>query len=55
MRLCCQHCHAIIEYDETKVVSCLCDVDAPTWVAISRDGCIMSMSQASYEYLPKEQ
>ena len=55
MRLGCQHCDAIIEHDETKVSSCLCDPDAPTWVAIMRDGKILSMSQASYEYLPKEQ
>ena len=54
MKLCCQHCDAIIEHDETKVASCLCDPDAPTWVAISRDGRIMSMSHASYEYLSKE-
>lgn len=55
MKLCCQHCDAIIEHDETKVVSCLCDPDAPTWVAITREGRIMSMSHASYEYLSKEQ
>jgi len=53
MKLCCQHCDAIVEHDETQMTSCLCDPDAPTWIAITREGRIMSMSHASYEYLPQ--
>ena len=55
MRLQCQHCYAIVKLDDQKLVGCLCDPDAPTWIAISPDGRIMSLSHASYEYLPKEQ
>ena len=55
MRLRCNKCDAILEYDDTKMASCLCDPDAPTWVAITREGRVMSMSHASYEYLPKAQ
>ena len=55
VRLACQHCDTIVEHDETKVVGCNCDSDAPTWIGIGRDGRIISMSYASYEYLPKAQ
>jgi len=54
MRICCQHCDGMVVHDETKVVGCLCDPDAPTWIGIARDGRILSMSYASYEYMPKE-
>ncbi len=54
MRLRCQYCDAIIVHDETKMSSCLCDPDAPTWVAITKEGKIMSMSHGKYEYLSKK-
>ena len=54
MKLACQHCDAIVVHDETKLSGCACDPDAPTWIGITKDGRILSMSHASYEYLSKE-
>lgn len=49
-RIRCAACRHVVEQAE-RMASCVCDPDAPTWVAIQADGRIMSFSHGKYEVL----
>jgi len=51
MKLRCGHCHAVVRRDEKRIIGCQCDPDAPTWVAITPEGRVISGSYGSYETL----
>jgi hypothetical protein len=44
----CHKCDAIVTRDRVYVSGCLCDPDAPTWIAIQPDGKLITMSHADY-------
>lgn len=47
----CMKCEHLVERDERTLSSCLCDPDAPTWVALKSDGSVMSFSHSRYEVI----
>lgn len=51
MKLKCEHCLAVVSPDEKRIIGCQCDPDAPTWIAITSDGRVISGSYGSYETL----
>jgi hypothetical protein len=48
MKLRCEHCLAVVSPDEKRIVGCQCDPDAPTWIAITPEGRVIS---GSYGYI----
>jgi hypothetical protein len=48
IELLCHKCNALVSRDKTYVVGCLCDPDAPTWIALQPDGKLIAMSHADY-------
>ena len=46
--LVCHKCDALVISDKIYVKGCLCDPDAPTWVALQPDGKLIAMSHANY-------
>jgi hypothetical protein len=54
MKLRCLNCDTVVEHCETKLVGCNCDPDSPTWIAITEDGRVLTLSLARYEYLSNE-
>ena len=49
----CQLCEGQVRLDRRRITGCLCDPDAPTWVAIQPDGNLLAFSQANYEIITK--
>jgi len=46
-RLQCNKCGEMVTRNDLLLVGCLCDPDAPTWVAIQPDGRLIKMSHAN--------
>lgn len=44
----CRKCGATVKQDPKRIIGCLCDPDAPTWIAIQPDGRLITMSHADY-------
>lgn len=53
--LVCLRCNFLVTHDPKKLSGCICDPDAPTWVAIEPDGRILKMSGAEYMALSDEE
>ena len=51
MKLRCEHCLAVVSPDEKRIIGCQCDPDAPTWIAITPEGRVISGSYGAYETL----
>jgi hypothetical protein len=47
-RVQCNKCGAMVNLDTKALEGCLCDPDAPTWIAIQPDGRMLKMSHADY-------
>ena len=47
----CNKCGHTIQRDLDMIIGCLCDPDAPTWVAIRPDGRLLALSHANYTNL----
>ena len=47
----CNKCGHTIQRDLDMIIGCLCDPDAPTWVAIRPDGQLLALSHANYTTL----
>jgi hypothetical protein len=45
----CQLCEGRVRLDRRRIVGCLCDPDAPTWVGIEPNGRVLAFSQSKYE------
>lgn len=45
----CLKCMSYVKHDIQRVTGCLCDPDAPTWIAITNDGRMMAGSHAKYQ------
>lgn len=50
-RVRCLKCDHVVIHDPRRIIGCVCDPDAPTWVYIELDGTIRGFSQASWEVL----
>jgi hypothetical protein len=48
LRAKCLKCGSMIGHDPQRVTGCLCDPDAPTWIAITQDGRMMAGSHSEY-------
>lgn len=44
----CLKCNGRVEHNPRRIIGCLCDPDAPTWVYIEQDGSIRGFSQAEW-------
>ncbi len=51
MKIRCLNCKHTFEPDPRRTVGCLCDSDAPTWVGVTSDGKLITMSYANYEMI----
>ena len=45
----CRKCGVVVRHDEKHLNGCGCDPDAPSWIAIGKDGRMVKMSDANYE------
>jgi hypothetical protein len=45
----CQLCEGRVRLDRRRIVGCLCDPDAPTWIGIEPNGRVLAFSQSKYE------
>jgi len=49
MQIKCCSCGHIFSPEPKRVVGCLCDSDAPTWIGLTSEGKLITMSYANYE------
>jgi len=49
MTIRCNTCNYLFSPDPKRTVGCLCDSDAPTWIGVSPDGKVITMSYADYK------
>ena len=49
MKIYCKNCKHSFERNANRVVGCLCDSDAPTWIGVTSEGKMITMSYADYE------
>ncbi len=45
----CLNCGHLVALDERRLTGCLCDPDAPTWIALTRDGALLKGSASRFE------
>lgn len=50
----CLKCQHMVTHNPKRLEGCLCDPDAPTWIAITTDGRLLTMSHAKYAELADE-
>lgn len=48
IKVTCAKCNGVVEHNPRRIVGCLCDPDAPTWVYIEPDGTVRGFSQAKW-------
>jgi len=44
----CNKCGLTVCYNKARLTGCLCDPDAPTWIALDVTGRMLKMSHADY-------
>jgi uncharacterized OB-fold protein len=49
MKVKCHSCGHIFLPEPRRTVGCLCDSDAPTWIGLTSEGKLITMSYANYE------
>ena len=49
MKIYCKNCKHSFERNANRIVGCLCDSDAPTWIGVTSEGKMITMSYADYE------
>ncbi len=49
MRIRCLNCQHSFTPDPKRTTGCLCDSDAPTWIGVTSEGKMITMSYANYE------
>jgi hypothetical protein len=50
----CLKCQHLVKHNPRQLEGCRCDPDAPTWIAITQDGRLLTMSHANYAELSDE-
>lgn len=45
----CLTCDQIVRHDERRLQGCYCDPDAPSWVAIDKDGRVVASASSRWE------
>jgi hypothetical protein len=51
MKIKCKQCAVTIEHDPTQMVSCHCDPDATSWIAIGKDKRLIKLSGSNIEII----
>lgn len=49
MKVKCNSCGHLFSPEPRRTTGCLCDSDAPTWIGLTAEGKLITMSYANYE------
>ena len=49
MRVRCLNCDHAFQSDPKRTTGCLCDSDAPTWLGVTSEGRLITLSLTKYE------